>query len=49
MAARIGINGFGRIGRLFYRFAAECGLEIVAVNDIVPADNSFQRARCDRT
>ena len=39
MAVRIGINGFGRIGRLVYRIAAERGLEIAAVNDIVPADN----------
>jgi glyceraldehyde 3-phosphate dehydrogenase len=40
MTIRIGINGFGRIGRLFYRIAAEDpNLEIVAVNDLVPADN----------
>jgi glyceraldehyde 3-phosphate dehydrogenase len=39
MAVRIGINGFGRIGRLVYRMAAERGLEIAAVNDIVSADN----------
>ncbi|HZR85105.1 MAG TPA: type I glyceraldehyde-3-phosphate dehydrogenase [Candidatus Binatia bacterium] len=39
MAIRIGINGFGRIGRLFYRAAVERGIEIVAVNDLVPADN----------
>lgn len=40
MAIRVGINGFGRIGRLFYRIAAETpGIEIVAVNDLVPADN----------
>jgi glyceraldehyde 3-phosphate dehydrogenase len=40
MSIRIGINGFGRIGRLVYRLAAEDpNLEIVAVNDIVPADN----------
>jgi glyceraldehyde 3-phosphate dehydrogenase len=40
MTIRIGINGFGRIGRLFYRIAAEDpSLEIVAVNDLVPADN----------
>jgi glyceraldehyde 3-phosphate dehydrogenase len=39
MAIRIGINGFGRIGRLVYRIAAEHGIEIVAVNDLVPADN----------
>lgn len=32
---RIAINGFGRIGRLFFRQAlAEPGLEIVAINDL---------------
>ncbi len=38
MATRVGINGFGRIGRNFFR--AACGdpaLEIVAVNDITDA------------
>ncbi|HZW11426.1 MAG TPA: type I glyceraldehyde-3-phosphate dehydrogenase [Phycisphaerales bacterium] len=40
MATRIGINGFGRIGRLVYRIAAQDpSLEIVAVNDLVPADS----------
>jgi glyceraldehyde 3-phosphate dehydrogenase len=39
MALRIGINGFGRIGRLVYRIAFEHGIEVVAVNDLVPADN----------
>jgi glyceraldehyde 3-phosphate dehydrogenase len=39
MAVRIAINGFGRIGRLVYRMAIEHGLEVAAVNDIVPADN----------
>lgn len=40
MAIRIGINGFGRIGRLVCRMAAEHGdVEVVAVNDLVPADN----------
>ncbi len=40
MAIRVGINGFGRIGRLVYRMAAENpALEIVGVNDLVPADN----------
>ncbi len=42
--AKIGINGFGRIGRLVFRAIAEQGLlgndvEVVAVNDLVPADN----------
>ena len=39
MAIRIGINGFGRIGRLVYRTCAQQGIEVVAVNDLVPADN----------
>jgi glyceraldehyde 3-phosphate dehydrogenase len=40
MAIRLGINGFGRIGRLVYRIALENpAFEIVAVNDLVPADN----------
>ena len=38
MATRIGINGFGRIGRAFTRLALERGdLEVVAVNDIADA------------
>ena len=39
MAIRVGVNGFGRIGRLFYRLAFDAGIEVVAVNDLVPADN----------
>ncbi len=39
MGIRIGINGFGRIGRLVYRMCCEQGIEVVAVNDLVPADN----------
>jgi glyceraldehyde 3-phosphate dehydrogenase len=36
MATRVGINGFGRIGRSFFRAQVEMGadLEIVAVNDL---------------
>jgi glyceraldehyde 3-phosphate dehydrogenase len=38
MATRVGINGFGRIGRAFTRLAAErADLEVVAVNDIADA------------
>lgn len=41
---KIGINGFGRIGRLVFRALCDQGLlgkkiEVVAVNDIVSADN----------
>ncbi|WP_419838728.1 type I glyceraldehyde-3-phosphate dehydrogenase [Candidatus Poriferisodalis sp.] len=36
MSVRVGINGFGRIGRNFYRAAdrPDCDIEIVAVNDL---------------
>jgi glyceraldehyde 3-phosphate dehydrogenase len=38
MATRVGINGFGRIGRNFFRAACSDGaLDIVAVNDITDA------------
>ena len=38
MATRVGINGFGRIGRNFFRAASgDPALEIVAVNDITDA------------
>jgi glyceraldehyde 3-phosphate dehydrogenase len=41
---KIGINGFGRIGRLVFRAICDEGflgkeIDVVAVNDIVPADN----------
>ena len=40
MAIRVGINGFGRIGRLCFRAGMEQGgFEFVAVNDLVPSDN----------
>ena len=36
MALRVGINGFGRIGRLVYRVLAErpADFEVVAINDL---------------
>ncbi len=38
MATRIGINGFGRIGRLVFRAALETpNIEVVAVNDLFSA------------
>lgn len=46
MTVKIAINGFGRIGRLAYRAMLEQGIvgkgkevDVVAVGDIVPADN----------
>jgi glyceraldehyde 3-phosphate dehydrogenase len=40
MAVKVGINGFGRIGRNLFRAAQEAGsdLEFVAVNDLVDAE-----------
>jgi glyceraldehyde 3-phosphate dehydrogenase (phosphorylating) len=39
MAVRVGINGFGRVGRCFLRAAYERGadVEVIAVNDLVDA------------
>jgi glyceraldehyde 3-phosphate dehydrogenase len=38
--ARVAINGFGRIGRLFFRQAfGHKDLDVVAINDLAPADN----------
>ncbi len=54
MAVRVAINGFGRIGRLVFRAIAEQGLigkdlEVVAVGDIVPADNLAYLLKYDST
>jgi glyceraldehyde 3-phosphate dehydrogenase len=40
MAVKVGINGFGRIGRNLFRAAAESGadIEVVAVNDLTDAE-----------
>ncbi len=49
MALRIGINGFGRIGRQVVRAAIERGapLEFVAVNDLTDADTLAHLLRYD--
>src|SRR5437899_11412481 len=51
---KVGINGFGRIGRLVFRALVEQGLlgkqlDVVAVNDIVPADNLAYLVKYDST
>ncbi len=51
---KIGINGFGRIGRLVFRAIAEQDLlgkelDVVAVNDLVPADNLAYLLKYDST
>jgi glyceraldehyde 3-phosphate dehydrogenase len=53
-AIKVGINGFGRIGRLVFRALVEQGhlgkaLDVVAVNDIVPADNLAYLLKYDTT
>ncbi|HVR63576.1 MAG TPA: type I glyceraldehyde-3-phosphate dehydrogenase [Polyangia bacterium] len=54
MSIRIAINGFGRIGRLVFRALYTQGLfdkevEVVAVGDIVPADNLAYLLKYDST
>jgi len=54
MAIKVGINGFGRIGRLVFRAIVEQGLlgkqvDVVAVNDLVPADNLAYLLKYDST
>ncbi len=54
MAIKVGINGFGRIGRLVFRAICDQGLlgkdiDVIAVNDIVPADNLAYLLKYDST
>src|SRR5712664_90500 len=54
MAVKVAINGFGRIGRLVFRAISEQGLigkdvDVVAVGDIVPADNLAYLLKYDST
>ncbi len=50
MTIRIGINGFGRIGRLVFRIA--CGredIEVVGINDLIDVDYIAYMLRYDST
>ncbi len=50
MALKIAINGFGRIGRLVLRLAAQrADLQVVAINDLVPSDNLAYLLKYDST
>ena len=54
MPTKIGINGFGRIGRLVFRALVDQGLlgkdfEVVAINDLVPSDNLAYLLKYDST
>ncbi|GGM89702.1 glyceraldehyde-3-phosphate dehydrogenase [Thermopolyspora flexuosa] len=49
MAVRIGINGFGRIGRAVFRRAASAGVEVVAINDVTDAATLAHLLKHDST
>ena len=54
MSTKIGLNGFGRIGRLVFRALVVQGLlgiefEVVAINDLVPSDNLAYLLKYDST
>ncbi|HVC14314.1 MAG TPA: type I glyceraldehyde-3-phosphate dehydrogenase [Acidimicrobiales bacterium] len=51
MTVRVGINGFGRIGRQFVRALAERGadIEVVALNDLTSAETNAHLLRRDST
>ena len=47
---KVGINGFGRIGRLVFRAGLENpNIEFVGINDLVPADNIAYLLKYDST
>ena len=50
MAIQVGINGFGRIGRLVFRRACELeDIEVVAINDLIDVDYIAYMLRHDST
>src|SRR3989442_3976724 len=51
MAVRVGINGFGRIGRNFYRAARKSGadIDLVAVNDLTSPEINAHLLKYDST
>ena len=51
MTVRVGVNGFGRIGRNFLRAARKSGadVEVVAINDLVPVATNAHLLKYDST
>ena len=52
MSVKVGINGFGRVGRNVLRAILESGrtdIEVVAINDLNPIDNSTYLLKYDST
>ena len=46
---KIGINGFGRIGRLVFRAAVEKGVDVVGINDIIDVNYMAYMLKYDST
>ena len=46
---KVGINGFGRIGRLVFRAAMAHGVDVVAVNDLTDAASLAHLLKYDST
>ena len=50
MTIKVGINGFGRIGRIVFRAAQKrSDIEIVAINDLLDADYMAYMLKYDST
>ncbi len=49
MAIKIGINGFGRIGKLVFRAAVQNDIEVVGVNDLMPPESLAYFLKYDST
>lgn len=50
MTIKVGINGFGRIGRIVFRAAQErSDIEIVAINDLLDAEYMAYMLKYDST
>ncbi len=50
MAIKVGINGFGRIGRLVFRAAMQQGdVDVVAINDLIDVDYMAYMLKYDST
>jgi glyceraldehyde 3-phosphate dehydrogenase len=49
MTVRVGINGFGRVGRSFCRIARARGVEVVAINDVTSTETLAHLLAYDST
>jgi len=51
MTVRVGVNGFGRVGRSFLRavIARDADIEVVAINDLTSAETNAHLLRYDST